>query len=245
MTLAWQAMQAMRDLPLATLDDILGPDCPVILSPHPDDETIGCGGLIAGAAARQRRPMVVFITDGSGSHPGSRRYPRQGLARLRQQEACNAASVLGLSHERLFFMGLRDTAAPVTGAEFDAAVRMISEFVARCAPCVIIAPWVHDPHCDHVAAHAMATSVRRRTGVRHLSYPVWGWTLDGGCDLGPVTPTGWRLDVRPLQARKRLALAAHASQMTDLIDDDPTGFRLTEDILATIMPAHETYLDNP
>lgn len=36
----------------------------VIVAPHPDDETLGCGGLIARRAAEGRRIVVVVITDG-------------------------------------------------------------------------------------------------------------------------------------------------------------------------------------
>ncbi len=43
----------------------------VVLAPHPDDESLGCGALLAAAFAG-KGARVVCLTDGSGSHPGSR-----------------------------------------------------------------------------------------------------------------------------------------------------------------------------
>ena len=67
---------AMRALPVARdLDEITGNRCALILAPHPDDESLGCGGLIAEACARGRPPAVIIVSDGTGSHPLSREYP--------------------------------------------------------------------------------------------------------------------------------------------------------------------------
>lgn len=45
----------------------------VIVAPHPDDETLGCGLLIAAAVRAGVRVAVIALTDGQASHPGSRR----------------------------------------------------------------------------------------------------------------------------------------------------------------------------
>ena len=67
--------------------------------------------------------MVVIVTDGSGSHPSSQSYPSARLGDLREHEALQAVTVLGLSAERLHFLRLRDTATPQSGPEFDATVQ--------------------------------------------------------------------------------------------------------------------------
>ncbi len=61
----------LRDLPDGTFADITGDQPFVVLSPHPDDESLGTGGLIAAACARGQRVDVVLVTDGAGSHPKS------------------------------------------------------------------------------------------------------------------------------------------------------------------------------
>src|SRR5690606_38092378 len=43
----------------------------LVIAPHPDDETLGCGGVIALATCRNVRVHTVFVTDGGASHPNS------------------------------------------------------------------------------------------------------------------------------------------------------------------------------
>ena len=48
-------------------------------------------------------PLVVFITDGAASHPGSRRFGPAARCAIREQEARNGAAALGLTDDRLVF----------------------------------------------------------------------------------------------------------------------------------------------
>src|ERR1700759_4483419 len=85
-----------RQLPCGDLDDIIGEGTCVILAPHPDDESLGCGGLIATCAAAGRPPLVVILTDGAGSHPHSRMFPPDRLRACRAREVRTAVGMLGL-----------------------------------------------------------------------------------------------------------------------------------------------------
>ncbi len=58
----------------------------VVVAPHPDDETLGCGLLIARAARAGVPLAVVALTDGQASHPESKRWPATALGRLRRAE---------------------------------------------------------------------------------------------------------------------------------------------------------------
>lgn len=72
-------------------------------------------------------------------------------------------------------------------------------------------------------------------------YPVWAWNLPLDVDVeGP--PRGGRLDISAELPRKAKAVAAHRSQTTDLIDDDPTGFRLDPGMLARFARPFEIVL---
>jgi LmbE family N-acetylglucosaminyl deacetylase len=59
----------------------------LVLAPHPDDETLGTGALIADAAARDALAGVVFVTDGAGSHPHETVASRSRLVATRRHEA--------------------------------------------------------------------------------------------------------------------------------------------------------------
>lgn len=242
---AGKAHAAMRAFPAISLHGLLGGATPVVLAPHQDDETIGCGALIAASAACGLRPRIVFMTDGAGSHPGSLAFAAPRLAELREREAICAAAILGVDLNNVYFLRLPDTAAPHDGLAFDTTVAVLAGIVGRTSPAVIFAPWAADPHCDHLATHRMAVAVCALTGQRHLSYPVWGWTLDADHPIEQHPNSGWRLPVAPYAEQRQAALAAHRSQLTDLIDDDPTGFRLNPATLARFWSDHETYLANP
>lgn len=245
MPTAGEAHAAMRAFPAVCLYTLLQGAAPVVLAPHQDDETIGCGAMIAAAAANGLRPRIVFISDGAASHPSSRAFEPPRLAELREREALSAAAILGVDGADMHFLRLPDTAVPHDGPAFDATVAFLADIVRLACPAVIFAPWVADPHCDHLATHRMALALARLTGQRHLSYPVWGWTLDADNLIAEHPVGGWRLPVSPYAERRAAALAAHRSQVTDLIDDDPGGFRLDQATLARFWSSHETYMVNP
>ncbi len=231
-----------RALPIGSLVNIIGGGACLILAPHPDDESLGCGGLIAACCAAARPPLVVILTDGSGSNPGSRLYPPARLAAVREAEAAEAVRILGLPPDRLIFLREPDTRAPRAGPQFDAIVRRLADCVRTSSCSAILAPWRRDQHCDHAAAALIADEVARITTISQLEYPVWGWTLRGDARIEETAVRGWRLDVSDHLAAKRRAIAAHASQYGMLITDDPKGFELPDLLLRVFDEPRETFL---
>ena len=116
-------------LPFLDLDQVSPKGTSLVVAPHPDDESLGCGGFIAESCARGRLPVVVVMTDGTASHPSSPSYPANRLRALREDETGVALSMLGLSSERLHFMRLRDSAMPTGGKPFDLAVAELRRLV--------------------------------------------------------------------------------------------------------------------
>ncbi len=133
--------------------------------------------------------MVAIVTDGAASHPGSRAFPPDRLRARRAQEARTAVAHLGLPPDRLVFLNQPDTAAPTEGPAFEALVDAVAELIRPEANCTaILAPWLHDPHCDHEATSRIAAAVAERCGIRAVAYPVWGWTLPADT---PVPSPSW------------------------------------------------------
>jgi LmbE family N-acetylglucosaminyl deacetylase len=238
---AREILHAMRSLPFASLQTV-APGTSLILAPHPDDESLGCGGLIAAATARGTPPVIVCVTDGAASHPGSTAYPPARLASLRQDEMRTACALLGVHAGRVHFLGLPDAAAPRSGAAFNHAISRIVALIRHHDVKNVFAPWPHDPHIDHETAAAMAAAAasQSNTGLRY--YPVWGWLLPEHHDLPDAAMRGLRLDITPYMAAKRAAIAAHASQYTDLITDSPEGFRLPPALLAVFDHPYEVFI---
>lgn len=236
-------LQALRELPVTDLQAVFGEEPVLVLAPHPDDESLGCGGLIAEHHARGHAVHVMVLTDGTGSHPNSREYPATRLAALRMDEARDAIAALGLPRDRIDFLGLPDGHAPLSGKQLHGAAARVAEFAATRGIRSICTTWPHDPHRDHVAAYRVGQIVAREIGARLLGYPVWTWTLP---------PTGWlpdtplhgaRLDIASRLAAKQRAIACHRSQITDLIRDDPEGFRLSPAFLALFDWPFEVLVD--
>jgi LmbE family N-acetylglucosaminyl deacetylase len=85
-----EVLAAAHSLPLCPLRDALGDRPFIVVTPHPDDESLGCGGLIADACRQGVRGKVVIVGDGAGSHGNSKAYPPERLTALREVEARQA-----------------------------------------------------------------------------------------------------------------------------------------------------------
>ncbi len=232
----------LADLPLAGLEAI-APGTSLILAPHPDDESLGCGGLIAALCQAGRPPIVVCATDGAASHPGSAAYPPANLQRLREREMLAACAILGVAQARVHFLGLADSRAPAHGPAFEAAARTIAALAEMHDVRTIFATWPHDPHGDHQATAGLAAAAARLCGAKLVFYPVWGWLLPPDHDLPADASRGRRLDVAEYLPLKRRAIAAHASQYGELITDCPSGFRLPQALLSIFDRPFEVFLD--
>ena len=232
-------------LPVAELATLAGEGGLVVVAPHPDDESLGCGGLIAEARRLGRAVRLVVVSDGCGSHTHSQLYPPERLRALREDETRRAVAVLGLDAGDVTFLRLPDAHVPSAGPVAQGAAERIAEQARACGATSVFVTWRHDPHCDHKASALIVALARPQLrGMRVYEYPVWGWTLPAETEVGPP-PEGYRLDVSAHQAAKARAVAAHESQTTDLITDDPTGFRLAAEMVARMCGPFERFIAVP
>jgi LmbE family N-acetylglucosaminyl deacetylase len=238
---ASEAMSALQRFRIANLSDMLGDGGLIVLAPHPDDESLACGGLIAEACAKGRPTTIIVVSDGTGSHPRSRVYPRARLRALREAEARHAVSALGLPPRCLKFLRLPDRSVPTTGALARAAVNQIVTAAKNTDASALFVSWRHDPHCDHEAAYQLARAAQRAFDVALYEYTVWGAALKSSALVTPVN-YGFRLPISAHRTRKRRAIAAHESQVTGMIADDPAGFRLSKADLARFAGPFETFI---
>jgi LmbE family N-acetylglucosaminyl deacetylase/SAM-dependent methyltransferase len=178
----------------------------VVLAAHPDDETLGAGGLIHMAAAAGRDVHVVVATDGEASHPSSRTLQPEQLARIRRAEVAAAVGELAPG-ARLTFLGLPDGGLH---ALHDQLTERVTALLDR--PVLLVAPWEHDAHPDHEAC-AVAARQSVRTGDTLWQYPIWAWHWDSPehSRLLAAPLAGLELPA-PARAAKRAALDCHVSQ---------------------------------
>lgn len=217
----------------------------LVVAPHPDDESLGCGGLIHAFARDGRAVKVAFVTDGGASHPGSRTWSRRRLAARRRDEARAALQALGLARTDSLFLDLPDADMPAPGSAADReACARLAALVRTFEPDLTLLPWRRDPHRDHRDAWRLGRVALAAAGSTSgvLEYAVWLDELGAAADhprAGEVEAVVF--DVGAGRAAKRTAVAAHLTQTTDLIGDDPTGFRLGEQTLQRLCGPVEHY----
>lgn len=240
--------QLMADVSLYALGELSRWDRTLVVAPHPDDESLGCGGAIALLRQQQLPVHVLFISDGTMSHPHSQRYLAEARRMLREQEAKSALEILGVDASEITFLGLPDTQVPTAGrasARFREASALILEHLQKVSPRTLLVPWRRDPHGDHRATWQLLRAAvdLYDTPVRWLEYPVWVWESTNIEDLPTPTDGSWfKLNVGSVLDRKRRAIAAHVSQTTPLIDDDPDGFTLSTEMIGHFIQPYEYYL---
>ena len=236
-------LRLVSELPVVDWTQLTGGAPFVVLSPHPDDETLGAGGLIAAACEAGVAAAVIIVTDGSGSHPRSLLYPKERLVALRRDEARRATRTLGLSAASLVHLDRHDTAVPTSGPDFDEAVARVSHIVRALGAQTLFVTWRHDPHCDHEASDEIARAVRAACpGLALLAFPIWGWHLPKDAAIAEPAPTGGRIAIGRWRQQKEAAIAAYTSQMTAFIDDDPQGFHFTPETLAPFLRPFEYFI---
>ena len=141
------------------------------LAPHPDDETLGCGGTLRKHVLAGDEVFVAFLNDGGRGHPGAAsRAARADCARRRMREARAALEVLGVA--RSSFFGLPDGRL---GSNLREAAKRLTALLDAFPADIVCFPHPFDNHPDHrvvfdVAVHA-ATSAQRN--VLFAAYEVW------------------------------------------------------------------------
>ena len=232
--------------PAASLDDLVGAGGVLVLAPHPDDETLGCGAAIMSALASGRRVVVALLTGGGASHPASRTHPPPALVALRRREFAAALATLAAEPGKgaldSLFLGLSDAAVPHTTAALAPLAQKLAAITERRGLDAVWSTWRGDPHTDHQAAARLADLVvaHAATDGRPMvrrDYAVWG-------RFGAPVPAGRVLPFAPgeWRAAKSAAMAAYASQLTPLITDDTGGFLMPPALTAHFAEAPEIFV---
>ena len=150
----------------------------LIISPHQDDDVLGCGGLIARKSLDGYPVHVVYLTDGSASHKEHPTLTPETVARLRETEARAALRKLGVETPAIHFLGAQDgTLSHLSPDQTAIIVRQLREVLDRVHPDEIFTPYRKDGSSEHEAAFgllalALGDGPRR---ARLYEYPVWAW----------------------------------------------------------------------
>jgi len=207
----WESDGRLRSIPELLLDV----DHLIVVAAHPDDETLGAGGLIRRLHENGARVSLVLATDGEASHPHSTTHTPDELRLLRRTEVSDAVGILAPTADVTFF-GLPDGGLRENVAELARSLdRILDERVVAPERILVVAPWSGDGHRDHRAAAEVANAVAAHRGLRQLGYPIWLW------HWGRPDDVPWDLAssldmTRDERAAKERAMSAHVSQVHPL-----------------------------
>jgi LmbE family N-acetylglucosaminyl deacetylase len=178
----------------------------VVIAAHPDDETLGAGGLIHDLSARGWRATVVAVTDGEAAYGRDDPGRVERLRRVRPLEQSRAVFRLSPDAETIR-LGLPD--GEVAGCEslLTAALAAVASHAS-----LLLTTWRHDGHSDHEAVADVTARVADASGVPMAQFPIWAWYSDP-TEIRRSSLRAWRMSTEALQA-KRIALRAFASQMS-------------------------------
>jgi N-acetyl-1-D-myo-inositol-2-amino-2-deoxy-alpha-D-glucopyranoside deacetylase len=144
----------------------IGTPLPALLCvhPHPDDETIACGGVLARYTAEGGRVMVVTCTAGEeGENLSGIDLGDDEMVSVRRRELAAALEALGVEEHE--FLGYRDSGMADTdanrhpeafaAADTDEAARRLADVILRFRPDVVVSDDAKGSygHPDHVKAH--------------------------------------------------------------------------------------------
>jgi N-acetylglucosamine malate deacetylase 1 len=171
-----------------------------VVAPHPDDESIGCGGAVCLHRQRGERVRVVFLTSGERGIEG---VSPEAAQAIREAEAAEALDVLGVGQMnflRLPDLGLAEAVKPAAGR--------LAEVFRADPPSLIYVPHSGESHPDHEAAlpivrAALALAFPARPLPELRAYEVWT----------PMTAFGWPEDISAVMQRKLRAVRCYRSQL--------------------------------
>ncbi|MFC6839901.1 PIG-L deacetylase family protein [Xanthomonas theicola] len=206
---AWQRSPWLAALPQRRVEDLIaGARRLLVVSPHPDDEALGCGGAVA-CARRLRVPVrLIAVTDGEACYPDDPYWTPQRLRAVRRAELVAAARCLGLDAAAICHLRVPD--GQVGQREFVLAERIHAQLHAGD---LALTTWCGDGHPDH---EATARAVRRAVAAsdaRMAEFPVWAWHWLDADARQPALHGAVRytLDAADWQAKQQ-ALRCFASQ---------------------------------
>ncbi|MEJ0062503.1 MAG: PIG-L deacetylase family protein [Alphaproteobacteria bacterium] len=214
----------------------------LVIAPHPDDETLGCGAAVLRLRDSGFPVRIVIVTDGSSSTQSTVMTP-EALAALRQEEARRAAGRLGVTADDVVFLSYPDGKA---AAHIEKIAGDIEIQAKLCAPAIVFSPYGIDRHPDH---RAVAAAVMRLVNSRVIAcpvyeYPLWFWPMGALRHAMAVSPllTHKRIDAGGYLDRKKAALMEHRSQFENLTGEADWQ-RLTLAFAARFLKPYELFFE--
>ena len=143
----------------------------VIIAPHPDDEVIGCAGLIQALVERGTPPHVIILTGGEGSHRGCCNTSAEDIMAARHQLTLKAASTLGLPESHIHCLNYPDGGVVLEHP----ATENLRELLTQLSPKALFVPHHGEGWSDHLQAAEITKHLMTGKDASIYEYCVWMW----------------------------------------------------------------------
>lgn len=169
----------------------------LVLSPHPDDDVIGCGSTLHRYHKNGAVITVIYMTDGRQGHPS---YNEDDLVIKRKEEAERAAKIIGIN--KLIFLNNKD-------AELSSSLntaKELSTILNDIKPDAVFLPFFTDNHVDHIATNEifLSASIKCNKNMMCYGYEIWTPLMSPNCVV----------DITSFLEVKKQALEQHQSQIS-------------------------------
>ena len=142
----------------------------VIFAPHPDDETLACGGTIAKKISEGYEVFVVFMTDARYSLTAvgitSGPLPHE-VSIIRREEAVKAMKTLGLKEKNIFFLNFEDKTLKM---RYRDALKKVIEILADISPVEVYFPQRKEYHIDHRVTNLIVREALKRLNLHPIEF---------------------------------------------------------------------------
>ncbi|PIN95744.1 hypothetical protein COU56_00655 [Candidatus Pacearchaeota archaeon CG10_big_fil_rev_8_21_14_0_10_31_9] len=168
----------------------------LVISPHFDDEIIGCGGTLTKHVIAGGNVSVVYLTDGTNGIPDIKN--KKLVSRIRKKESIEALRVIGV--KKFYFLDEVEGSVKLSKKTIKSMLKIFNNI----RPDLVYLPWFLDNHYDHLKANKVLFDVCKVYGFDFniCAYEVWT----------PLT-TNLIVDIGEVFEIKKKALLCFKSQL--------------------------------
>ena len=176
----------------------------LVVAPHPDDDVIGAGGMMALLARNSSAVFSLYVTDGRNSRAALPAAAKKKMAMVRRREALAALKTVKACGAVFFDYGseeLRDT-------KRGEALKAIREVFLFFRPEAVYIPAPLDRHPTHQTVLRLALAALR--SIRGFAPRLFGYSIWGGVYGVKGLNT---VDISSVVNLKKKAIRMHRSQI--------------------------------
>lgn len=215
----------------------------IILSPHPDDEILGCAGLIQGLDLLRREVVIVAVTNGTQSHPYSKKYSAEELSTIRPNESRRALKSLHLTQNIQYLsFELEDGKLLEQVKTLEQKLHQLINKKLRKKHNILVTTYEKDGHPDHECLGRCVREFAEREQLKCYQVLIWAWHWAKPMDPQIAWKSAQRLDLnQQFLDHKAIAIKCFESQTEDDLTTQQPAILPTHVIDRILMP-FEVYI---